>query len=64
LGLKNLGSHTQQAASFISMGVCGGALFPFAMGAVAEYDVAAAYYLPIICYAVIFLFGARFSKPI
>jgi FHS family L-fucose permease-like MFS transporter len=64
LGLKNLGSHTQQAASFISMGVCGGALFPFAMGAVAEYDVAAAYYLPIICYTVIFLFGARFSKPI
>ncbi|GAB3319174.1 L-fucose:H+ symporter permease [Larkinella ripae] len=62
LGLKNLGPHTQQAASFISMGVCGGALFPFAMGAVAEYDVAAAYYLPIICYAVIFLFGARFSK--
>ncbi|WP_421829744.1 sugar MFS transporter [Larkinella sp.] len=64
LGLKNLGSHTQQAASFISMGVCGGALFPFAMGAVAEYDVAAAYYLPIICYAVIFLFGSKFSKPV
>lgn len=64
LGLKNLGPHTQQGASFISMGVCGGAFFPFAMGAVADYDVAAAYYLPIICYAVIFLFGARFSKPV
>ncbi|GAB3917833.1 L-fucose:H+ symporter permease [Larkinella terrae] len=62
LGLKNLGPHTQQGASFISMGVCGGAFFPFAMGAVADYDVAAAYYLPIICYTVIFLFGARFSK--
>ncbi|MGA0559496.1 sugar MFS transporter [Larkinella sp. VNQ87] len=63
LGLKNLGRHTQQASSFISMSVCGGAFFPFAMGAVADYDVAKAYYLPIICYAVIFLFGARFSKP-
>ncbi|MFD1144200.1 L-fucose:H+ symporter permease [Larkinella insperata] len=63
LGLKNLGRHTQQASSFISMGVCGGAFFPFAMGAVADYDVAAAYYLPIICYAVIFLFGAKFSRP-
>ncbi|RRB02490.1 L-fucose:H+ symporter permease [Larkinella rosea] len=62
LGLKNLGPHTQQGASFISMGVCGGAFFPFAMGAVADYDVATAYYLPILCYAVIFLFGAKFSK--
>lgn len=62
LGLKNLGSHTQQASSFISMGVCGGAFFPFLMGAVADYDVATAYYLPIICYAVIFMFGYKFYK--
>ncbi|WP_031527540.1 L-fucose:H+ symporter permease [Dyadobacter crusticola] len=62
LGLKNLGKHTQQASSFISMGVVGGAFFPFAMGAVAEHDVATAYYLPIICYTVIFLFGYRFYK--
>jgi MFS transporter, FHS family, L-fucose permease len=62
LGLKNLGKHTQQASSFISMGVVGGAFFPFAMGAVAEHDVAAAYYLPIICYTVIFLFGSKFYK--
>ena len=62
LGLKNLGSHTQQASSFISMGVVGGAFFPFAMGAVAEHDVATAYYLPIICYTVIFFFGYKFYK--
>lgn len=62
LGLKNLGAHTQQASSFISMGVVGGALFPFVMGAVAEHDVASAYYLPIICYFVIFLFGYKFYK--
>ena len=62
LGLKNLGKHTQQASSFISMGVVGGAFFPFAMGAVAETDVAHAYFLPIICYTVIFLFGYKFYK--
>lgn len=62
LGLKNLGAHTQQASSFISMGVVGGAIFPFLMGMAAEHDVASAYYLPIICYAVIFLFGAKFYK--
>ncbi|WP_420148185.1 sugar MFS transporter [Spirosoma sp.] len=62
LGLKNLGAHTQQASSFISMGVAGGAVFPFLMGMAAEKDVANAYYLPIICYTVIFLFGAKFYK--
>jgi MFS transporter, FHS family, L-fucose permease len=63
LGLKNLGSHTQQAASFISMGVVGGAFFPFLMGFVADhYGIAQAYYTPIICYLVIFFFGYRFYK--
>jgi len=61
LGLKNLGSHTQQAASFISMGVVGGAFFPFLMGFVADhYGIAHAYYTPIICYIIIFFFGYRF----
>lgn len=62
LGLKDLGVHTQRASSFIVMGVVGAALFPFFMGKVADYDVATAYYLPIICYAVIFLYGARLYK--
>jgi len=62
LGLKNLGSHTQQASSFISMGVVGGAVLPYFMGMVAAHDIGTAYYLPIICYLVIFLFGAKFYK--
>lgn len=62
LGLKDLGIHTQQASSFIVMGVVGAAIFPFIMGRVADYDVAVAYYLPIVCYAVIMLFGAKFYK--
>jgi FHS family L-fucose permease-like MFS transporter len=63
LGLKNLGARTQQAASYISMGVMGGAFFPFVMGYVAQhYGTALAYYPPIICYVVIFLFGYKFYK--
>lgn len=62
LGLKGLGAHTQQASSYISMGVVGGAFFPYLMGLVANHDIASAYYLPIICYAVIFLFGAKFYQ--
>jgi FHS family L-fucose permease-like MFS transporter len=62
LGLKNLGTHTQQASSFISMGVCGGAFFPFFMGKIANHNVATAYYLPILCYVIIFLFAYKFYK--
>jgi FHS family L-fucose permease-like MFS transporter len=57
LGLKDLGKSTQQGSSFIVIGVVGGGLFPFLMGWIANHDVASAYYLPIVCYAVIFLFG-------
>lgn len=60
LGLKNLGHRTQQASSFISMGVVGGAVFPLIMGQVANHNVATAYYMPIICYIVIFLFAFKF----
>lgn len=63
LGLKNMGTRTQQAASFLSMGVVGGAFFPFVMGYAADhFGIAHAYYAPIICYIVIFLFGYRFYK--
>ncbi|HMI02285.1 MAG TPA: L-fucose:H+ symporter permease [Pedobacter sp.] len=63
LGLKNLGKHTQQASSFISMGVVGGAILPFLMGFIADHHgVANAYYAPIVCYVVIFIFGAKMYK--
>lgn len=63
LGIKNLGKKTQQASSFISMGVVGGAFFPFAMGYAADnFGLAHAYYLPIVCYIIIFLFGIKYYK--
>ncbi|MET3977468.1 FHS family L-fucose permease-like MFS transporter [Mucilaginibacter sp. UYP25] len=62
LGLKNMGKQTQQASSFIVMGVVGGGLFPLLMGQVANHNVAEAYYLPIICYVVIFLFGFTYKR--
>lgn len=62
LGLKDLGPKTQQASSFLTMGVVGGAVFPPLMGLIANKDVATAYYLPIISYAVIFLYGWKLSQ--
>ncbi|WP_343671055.1 sugar MFS transporter [Chitinophaga sp.] len=62
LGLKNLGKRTQQASSFIVMGVVGGGIFPPLMGLIANHNVAAAYYLPVICYIVILLFGYNYPR--
>lgn len=62
LGLKDLGKHTQQASSFIVMGVVGGGIFPPLMGLIANHSVATAYYLPIICYVVIVLFGYNYPR--
>jgi FHS family L-fucose permease-like MFS transporter len=44
------------------LGVAGGAVFPPLMGLIANHNIAAAYYLPIICYAFISLFGFKLSK--
>jgi FHS family L-fucose permease-like MFS transporter len=62
LGLKDLGPHKQQASSFIVLGVAGGAVFPPLMGLIANHNIATAYYLPIVCYAFIFLFAVKLSK--
>ena len=62
LGLKDLGPRTQQGSSFIITGVVGAAVFPYLMGQVANHNIAAAYYLPIICYAVILLFGSKYYR--
>ena len=61
LGLKDLGKR-QTASSYIVMGVAGGAVFGPIMGLIANHDVAHSYYLPIICYAVVFLFGITLYK--
>ena len=62
LGIKDLGPHTPQASSILVMAVAGGAVFPYLMGKIANHNIAAAYYLPIACYAFIFLFGARLYR--
>jgi len=63
LGLRTLGPLTQKGSSFITMGVLGGAIFPYFMGKVADQvSIAAAYFLPLLCYTVILLFALKYYK--
>lgn len=48
LGIKDLGSKTKKAASFIVMAIVGGAVFPPIMGLIADkYNMSAGFFAPI-----------------
>jgi MFS transporter, FHS family, L-fucose permease len=55
LGLHDLGKHTKKASSFIIMAIVGGALVPYVMGSF--QSTADAFVVPLICFAVVFVFG-------
>ena len=58
LGVKNMGSHTKRASSFMIMAIVGGAVMPYFMGAIADhYSTAMAYGLPLVCFIVVLLYG-------
>ncbi|MBZ4207286.1 MULTISPECIES: sugar MFS transporter [Klebsiella] len=58
LGVKNMGSHTKRASSFMIMAIVGGAIMPYFMGALADrYSTALAYGLPLLCFLVVLWYG-------
>lgn len=60
LGVKDLGKHTKQGASFIVMSIVGGASVPYLMGIVTEWkSTAIAYGIPMLCFVVVFYYGWR-----
>jgi MFS transporter, FHS family, L-fucose permease len=61
LGIKNLGSYTKKASSFIIMSIVGGAIVPYVMGSFTSTP--RAYTVLIVCYVVVFLFGKIGYKP-
>lgn len=58
LGVKNMGSHTKRASSFMIMAIVGGAVMPYFMGAIADHhSTAMAYGLPLVCFIVVLFYG-------
>ncbi len=58
LGVKNMGSHTRRASSFMVMAIVGGAVMPWCMGAIADSTTTAlSYGLPLLCFAVVLIYG-------
>ena len=58
LGLKDLGSHTKRASSFLVMAIVGGAIFPALMGYIADKSsMSIGFIVPFLCFAVVFYYG-------
>ncbi|WP_426170693.1 sugar MFS transporter [Pseudoduganella sp. R-34] len=63
MALHGLGKYTGQGSGILCMAIVGGALVPFAQGALADsIGVQASFMLPAACYTFILYFGARYSS--
>ncbi|HVU07212.1 MAG TPA: hypothetical protein VHG89_01565, partial [Verrucomicrobiae bacterium] len=64
LGIFGIGSQSKKkAAAFIVMSITGGALMPKFMGHLGDvYNMAASFWMPLICFALIALYGFAWSK--
>ena len=62
LGLTKMGVHTKRAASFIVMGVMGGAFSPILMGLPGEKNMAIGFIIPLVCFVYIAYFGLKGYK--
>ena len=62
MALHGLGKYTGQGSGILCMAIVGGALVPFAQGALADaVGVQLSFVLPAACYAFILYFGAKYS---
>jgi len=62
MALHGLGRHTGQGSGILCMAIVGGALVPFAQGALADsLGVQMSFLLPAACYAFILYFGVRYA---
>lgn len=60
LSIKDLGSHTKKASSFLIMSIVGGALVPYFMGLLADhYSTSFSYIIPLGCFIVVLWYGSR-----
>ena len=60
LGIAELGNDTKTGSSLLVMSVVGGAVFPYIMGTVIDFNhdnIQAGYIIPLVCFIIILYFG-------
>jgi FHS family L-fucose permease-like MFS transporter len=66
LGIKNLGGDTEYGSSLIIMSIVGGAILPRVFGMISDStnNIQFGYFVPLVCFVVIFFFGWKGYKVI
>jgi len=62
LGVSKMGAYTKKAASYIIMGVAGGAFAPMLMGHLGEQTMALGFFIPLVCFLFILFYGLKGYK--
>ena len=63
MALHGLGRFTGQGSGILCMAIVGGAIVPFAQGALADaVGVQASFFIPVACYAFILFFGVKYAN--
>ena len=62
LGVSKMGAYTKKAASYIVMGVAGGAFAPMLMGYIGEKSMAVGFFIPLVCFLYILFYGLKGYK--
>ncbi|MDO4191142.1 MAG: sugar MFS transporter [Bacteroidales bacterium] len=56
------GNHTALASSLLTMSIVGGAIAPIAMGKIGEQSISVGFCLPLVCFAVVFVFACLLRR--
>lgn len=65
LGIDGIGDDTKPGSSWLIMSIVGGAILPYAMGTLIDYNgdnIQIGYSIPLVCYVVILYFGLKGYK--
>jgi FHS family L-fucose permease-like MFS transporter len=63
MALHDIGKYTSQGSGLLCMGIVGGAIVPYAQGALADtIGLQISFLLPAACYLFIFYFGAKYAN--
>lgn len=65
LGIDGIGEDTKPGSSWLIMSIVGGAILPYAMGTLIDFngdDIQIGYSIPLVCYVIILYFGLKGYK--
>ena len=63
MALHDIGKYTSQGSGLLCMGIVGGAIVPFAQGAMADsMGLQISFLVPAACYVFIMYFGAKYAN--